>query len=163
MLVIAASLTGAGASGKGRVDSGAVMGLVRTYNLEPGFEVISVGRLGLGLAKLVMSVEDLDEEERAVFDLLHDVNKIVVVNYDEANDSKRNAFSTKLEKILSKAEKILEVKDSEDTVNIYGASLNGGDSIDDLMIFIPEECTLVCILGSISTDRIADLIEKANG
>jgi hypothetical protein len=54
------------------------------------------------------------------------------------------------------------VKDEEETVNIYGTSVNGGESIDDLMIFIPEDCTLVCILGSISAERIADLIEKAN-
>lgn len=163
MLMIAASLTGTEVSGKGRVDSGAVLGLVRTYNPEPGFEVISVGRLGLGLAKLVMSAEALDEEERAALELLRDVNKVVVVNYDGVDSSKRNTFSTKLVQILDNAEKILEVKDSEDTVNIYATSVNGGDSIDDLMIFIPQDYTLICILGSISADKIADLIEKTNG
>ena len=54
------------------------------------------------------------------------------------------------------------MKEEGETVNIYGTSVNGGESIDDLMIFIPEDCTLVCILGSISAERIADLIEKAN-
>ena len=162
MLMIAASLTGTEVSGKGRVDSGAVLGLVRTYNPEPGFEVISVGRLGLGLAKLVMSAEALDEEERATLELLRDINKVVVVNYDGVDSTKRKAFSTNLVQILDKAEKILEVKEEGEAVNIYGTSVNGGESIDDLMIFIPEDCTLVCILGSISAERIADLIEKAN-
>ena len=125
--------------------------------------MISVGRLGLGLAKLVMSAEALDEEERATLELLRDINKVVVVNYDGVDSAKRNAFSTNLVKILDKAEKILEVKDGEDIVNIYATSVNGGDSIDDLMIFIPQDYTLICILGSISADKIADLIEKTNG
>lgn len=84
------------------------------------------------------------------------------MSYDEADQAKRQAFNSGMGKIMDKAEKILEVKEEGETVNIYGTSVNGGESIDDLMIFIPEDCTLVCILGSISAERIADLIEKAN-
>ena len=103
-----------------------------------------------------------DEDEKAALGILRDINKVVVVSYDEADEAKQQAFNARMEKVLDGAEKILEVKDEGETVNIYGTSVNGGESIDDLMIFIPEDCTLVCILGSISAERIADLIEKAN-
>ena len=102
------------------------------------------------------------EDEKAALGILRDINKVVVVSYDEADEAKQQAFNARMGKVLDGAEKILEVKDEGETVNIYGTSVNGGESIDDLMIFIPEDCTLVCILGSISAERIADLIEKAN-
>lgn len=138
-----------------------VIGIVRNYHHEDGFEVISVGKLGISLARIIASAE-ADAEEKAALDVLKDINKVVVVSYDEAEEPKRKAFNTRMTKALDGAEKILEVKDEGEAVNIYGTSVNGGESIDDLLIFIPEDCTLVCILGSISADRIADLIEMSN-
>lgn len=161
MLMIAASLTGTEVSGKGRVDSGAVLGLVRTYNPEPGFEVISVGRLGLGLAKLVMSAEALDEEERAALELLRDINKVVVVNYDGVDSSKRNAFSTKLVRILDKAEKILEVKEEGTNVNIYTV---GNDKIIESFVFMAYEgdsVQFISIDGAMNRSDIENLIVGA--
>ena len=102
------------------------------------------------------------EEDRAALAILNGINKVVVVTYEDATEAKQKEFNSKLSKLLNNAEKILEVKDEGDTVNIYGTSVNGGESIDDLMIFIPEDYTLICILGSISAERIADLIKIAN-
>lgn len=149
-------------AGSGKVNTGAVLSLVRTYNAEPGFDVVSVGKLGIGLARLVANMSVETEEDRKALALLNDINKVVVVDYMEASESKRDAFNSELYNLLDKAEKIIEVKDEEDVLNIYGTSVNGGESIDDLVVFIPEDCTLICILGSISADRIADLIEMTN-
>lgn len=160
ILILASTFTLAAESKK--VNTSAVISLVRTYNLEPGFEVVSVGELGIGLARIVANMSVETEEDKAALALLNGINKIVVVDYEEASESKRNAFNAKLNRLFDKAEKIIEVKDEEDTVNIYGTSVNGGESIDDLIIFIPEDCALICIIGSISADKIADLLEIAN-
>lgn len=160
MLMLATFAVGLAAD-RGKGSTRDVIGLVRNYHHEDGFEVISVGKLGLGLARIIASAE-ADAEEKVSLDILRDINKIVVVSYDEAEESQCKAFNTRMTKVLDGAEKILEVKDEGETVNIYGTSVNGGESIDDLLIFIPEDCTLVCILGSISADRIADLIEMSN-
>ena len=144
------------------VDTRNIINTISEYKHVSGVHVISVGRLGLGLAKMVANLSAESEEERAALEILNGINKVVVVNYEEATAAKQNELNSKLSRLLSKAEKILEVKDEEDNVNIYGTSVNGGDSIDDLMIFIPEDHTLVCVLGSISADRIADLIRIAN-
>ena len=64
--------------------------------------------------------------------------------------------------MLKQENKILEFKDEEETINIYGTSVNGGKSIHDLMIFIPEDYTLICALGSIRAEKIADLIKIVN-
>lgn len=160
ILILASAFTLAAESRK--VNTNAVLRLVRTYNPESGFEVVSVGKLGIGLARLVANMSVETEEDKAALALLNGIDKIVVVDYEEASESKRNTFNTKLNRLFDKAEKIIEVKDEEDEVNIYGTSVNGGESIDDLIIFIPEDCALICILGSISADKIANLIEMTN-
>ena len=144
------------------IDTRNIISTISEYKHVSGVHVISVGRLGLGLAKMVANLSAESEEERAALEILNGINKVVVVNYEEATAAKQKELNSKLSRLLNKAEKILEVKDKEDTVNIYGTSVNGGESVDDLMIFIPEDYTLICVLGSISAERIADLIKIAN-
>lgn len=140
------------------VDAKGIINTISEYKDVPGVEVISIGKLGLGMVKL--SAES--EEDKAILALLNGVNKLVVVNYEDAASAKQKELNTKLLKLLNNAEKILEFKDEEETVNIYGTSANNGKTIRDLMIFIPEDYTLICALGSIKTERIADLIKIAN-
>ena len=144
------------------VDTRNIINTISEYKHVSGVHVISVGRLGLGLAKMVANLSAESEEERAAQEILNGINKVVVVNYEEATAAKQKELNSKLSRLLSKAEKILEVKDEEDTVNIYGTSVNGGESVDVLMIFIPVDYTLICVLGSISAERIADIIKIAN-
>ena len=144
------------------IDTRNIISTISEYKHVSGVHVISVGRLGLGLAKMVANLSAESEEERAALEILNGINKVVVVNYEEATAAKQKELNSKLSRLLNKAEKILEVKDKEDTVNIYGTSVNGGESVDDLMIFIPEDYTLICVLGSISAERIADIIKIAN-
>lgn len=139
-----------------------IISAISEHSHDSGFEVISIGKFGLGLAKIVANLSVETEEEKAALALINDINKVVVVNYKDASETIRQTFSSKLSDLFSRSEKIMEVKDDEDTVNIYGTSVNGGESIDDLMFFIPADCTLICILGSISSERMADLIKIAN-
>lgn len=151
----------AAAAERGKSNTSEVIDLVRSYNHNDGFEVISVGKLGIGLTRMIAEA-NADEDEKAALDILRNINKVVVVSYDDAEKARQDAFNVRMGKVLEGAEKIMEVKSEGETVNIYGTSVNGGESIDDLLIFIPENCVLLCILGSISAERIADLIEKAN-
>ena len=144
------------------VDTRNIINTINDYRHVSGVQVISVGKLGLGLAKVVASLSAESEEGKAALTILNGINKVVVVNYEDATSAKQKELNSKLSKLFNSAEKIIEVKDEEDTVNIYGTSVNGGESINDLMIFIPEDYTLICILGSISAERIADLIKIAN-
>ena len=144
------------------VDTRNIINTISDYRHVSGVQVISVGKLGLGLAKVVANLSAESEEDKAALAILNGINKVVVVNYEDATSAKQKELNSKLSKLFNSAEKIIEVKDEEDTVNIYGTSVNRGESIDDLMIFIPEDYTLICILGSISAERIAELIKIAN-
>lgn len=149
-------------AGNRNTDTRNIINTIREYKHVSGIHVISVGKLGMGLAKVVANMAAESEEEKAALAILDGINKVVVVDYEDASEAKQKELNSRLSRLFNKAELILEVKDEEDTVNIYGTSCGGGESIDDLMIFIPEDYTLVCVLGSISAERIADLIKIAN-
>ena len=144
-----------------KVNSGAVTDLIREYNLTEGFETVSVGGLGLGLVRMIAK-SSMDEEERAALEIMDGLRRIVVLDYEDADSSQRESFTRKMTGILDRAEKIMEVKEEEEILNIYGTFADEGDSIDDLMIFSPGDCSLICLFGSISTQKVADLIEMAN-
>lgn len=146
----------------GNVDTRNIISTISDYKHVSGVQVISVGKLGLGLAKVVANLSAESEEDKAALAILNGINKVVVVNYEDATAAKEKELNSKFSELLNNAEKIIEVKDEEDTIHIYGTSANGGGSIDDLMIFIPKDYTLICVLGSISAERIADLIKIAN-
>ena len=145
-----------------KVDSGAVAGVVSDYNLEQGFEVVSLGGLGLGLIRLIATAAVGTEEEKAAIELMDNLKRVIVVVYDEAESSRKASFERKIGGILDNAEKIMEVKDEGDVVNIYGTSSDDGGKIDDLIIYNPGECALICLFGSISSQKVADLIMAAD-
>ena len=149
-------------AGNRNTGTGNIINTINEYKHVSGIHVISVGKLGLGLAKVVANMAAESEEEKAALAILNGINKVVVVDYEDAIEAKRLELNSKLSKLFNNAELIMEVKDEEDTVHIYGTSGSGGASIDDLMIYIPEDYTLVCVLGSISAEKIADLIKIAN-
>ena len=144
------------------VDTRNIISTINEYKQVSGVQVISVGKLGMGLAKVVANLSAESEEDKAVLAMLNGIDKMVIVNYEEAAVAKQKELNSRLSELLNNAEKILEIKDEEDTLHIYGTPAGGGESIDDLMIFIPEDYTLICALGSISAEKIADLIKIAN-
>lgn len=143
------------------VNSAAVTDLIREYNQTEGFESVSIGGLGLGFIRM-MANASMDEEERAALEIMDGLRRIVVLDYEDADSSQSESFTRRMTDILDRAEKILEVKDEEDVLNIYGTCANDGDSIDDLIIFCPGDYSLICLFGSVSAQKVADLIEIAN-
>ena len=144
------------------VDTRTIINTINGYKEVSGVEIVSVGKLGLGLVKSITNLSAESKEEKAILALLNGVNKLVVVNYEDATVEKQKELNTQLSGLFNNVEKILEFKDEEETVHIYGTSSNNGKSINDLMIFIPKDFTLICALGSIKAEKIADLIKIAN-
>lgn len=144
------------------VNTNNVINTIGEYKDVSGVQVISVGKLILGLGKFAAKLSVDSEEEKAALEILNGIDKVVVLNYEDAAEAQKNELNARFSDLFNQTETILEVKEDGATVNIYGTSVNEGESIDDLMIFIPEEYTLVCVLGSISAERISDLIKIAN-
>ena len=139
-----------------------VISIVNEYSSESDVDVVSIGKLGIDIVTVLGKLSVDTKEEKDVVALLSGFNKILVVDYEDAEMSKRQEINYKLNKVLDGAEKIIEVKDEEDTVQIYGTSVNDGKKLEDIIIYIPEDGALICFLGSIDFDKLADLIKATN-
>lgn len=150
------------AAPKNKVNTRAVINLVGQYENEDGFEIMSVGSLGLAIFKAIVKFSDENDDAKELMQIVNHLNKVVIVEYDGADSARKDAFSRKLEGIMGDTEKILEVKDDGDAINIYGTYADEGDTIDDIVVHIPGDCTMICLFGSISAEKIAEIVKMSN-
>ena len=53
--------------------------LVKEYSMNPDFEVVDVGRLGLSLVKTMIRANSLDEETRQLLSAVRNVKRVTIV------------------------------------------------------------------------------------
>lgn len=146
---------------KKEVKTSDIVELVSDYRSEDGFEAVVVGKFAMGLVKSLAKMS-MDKEDRDALKVISGIKKVVVAEYEDAAPETRDEFNKKATALLDKAEKILEAKDDGDTVHIYGTLAKSGEAISDIIIHVPTESTLVCLLGSISANDISKLMEMSN-
>ena len=73
----------------GNVDTRNIISTISDYKHVSGVQVISVGKLGLELAKVVANLSAESEEDKAALAILNGINKVVVVNYEDATSAKQ--------------------------------------------------------------------------
>ena len=91
--------------------------------------------------------------------MLNDIRRVAVVDYEDCGESVKNEFNSKLDRILAGAEILMEVKDSEDLVRIYGVVNEDASRVKDFVVHVPNDCALICMFGSIPMDAVAKIIE----
>lgn len=142
-----------------KVDTDAVARLIGRYEGKEGFEVVSFGNVAMGLVKLLANAAAEDQEEKEALDILDGIHKFVAVEYYGASADRKAAFNREMSELLRNTEKIMEVKDSGDSVDIYGTLSKDGDRINDIIIHVPEDCTFVCFFGNIRTEDLGDIVK----
>jgi hypothetical protein len=70
------------------VDTRNIINTINDYRHVSGVQVISVGKLGLGLAKVIANLSAESEEGKAALTILNGINKVVVDNYEDATSAK---------------------------------------------------------------------------
>ena len=103
-----------------KVNSGAVTGLIREYNLTEGFEAVSVGGLGLGLIRMIANAS-MDEEERAALEEENRKLRLLI--------SEPEGMVGQCKEMRLIAEQIRLVASSDATVLIRGASGTGKELV----------------------------------
>ena len=147
----------------------------------PGNKIISKGNHDYWWATLAKATAFFEKHEFHTIKLLHnnayEVEDFIICgsrgwfsdenvgNIPQGTDYQkivsREAIRVRIS--LEEAEKIIEVKDEEDTLLVYGTTgKEGGETINDIIIYVPADCALICFWGSIKFDKLADLIKAAN-
>lgn len=136
-----------------------VESLVKQYRGNDGFEVVSLGPVGLSLLKIVgVSSGELDAEDRAVLSAFNGIRRLTIVDFESLQADLKEQFRRKLETVLKGMELILEAKDGESSMRIYG--VDDGNMIRDCILY-SSEGAIICTRGRIETERLGELMEMA--
>ncbi|MBR1569452.1 MAG: DUF4252 domain-containing protein [Bacteroidales bacterium] len=136
-----------------------VESLANKYKNAEGFEVVTLGRVGLSLIKIAaVSGGDLDEEDRAALSAFSGIRKITIVDFENTAAGVKERFCRELEKILQGMELILEAKDNGENLRIYG--VDKGGTIRDCILYSGDGA-LICTRGSIDLEHLGKLMEMA--
>lgn len=161
-LTIPFSYAGASNSGAGKKDMSDLSALIREYKSNDGFDCVSVGGVLLSLARTVAKAEVADDPDAmAALSLLKGVNHITVADYESCSKSVADSFSKKAKAILQDFEMLMEAKDGESSVVLYGTMSNDAKLLKNVIVFAPQDQALICIEGKISMDDLGTIMESA--
>ena len=135
--------------------------VIAKYENEEGFETMTFGGMSMGLVKLIANATASEEDKQAL-DVLSGINKFVIVEYEDAPSAKKVAFNKEVSALLSGVEKIVEVKESGDSVDIYGSLSKDGERIENVVIHVSDGGSLVCFFGSVKTSDLGELAAMRN-
>lgn len=143
------------------VDEADLARIIAKYENKEGFETMTFGNLSLGLVKLIANATASEEDKKAL-DVLDGIKRFVVIEYSGASSAMQTAFNKDLSALFKGVEKIIEVKESGDSVDIYGSLSKDGEKIENVVIHASDGCSLVCFFGSVRTKDIGELATMTN-
>ena len=152
--MLAAAATFGNRASKNRI--GSFIADCRRYE---GAEVVHLGTFATKIGKGVLKIASIDDPEaREMLKMIRDVKSLYVLNYEDCSNSVKVKVNNRLEKMLEGSDMLMESKDGDDKIKIYGIVDENGEKISDFILHTPSECAVICILGSISTEAIAKIV-----
>ncbi len=144
----------------GGIDRNSLTEIIRTYSGEEGFEVVNVGSIATSLIKKIIRVAadyDDDPDIRQALKIIRNVKRVSIISYENVSDKTRSQITSRLGKALDNTDLLMEVKDGDDTMRMYGVVSDDSETVKDFVLFAPEDCALICLFGSLSVDAIMEL------
>ena len=134
--------------------------LVSSYKGTEGFEIVDIGGIGLGLLKAAARNAADKPEDREALKLFDGLKRLTVVDFSDAPADMREKFLRKANRILNGCELLIEAKDNDETVRIYGTSSKDGSLLEDIALLAGD--ALIFIRGTIRTEQITELMKQAD-
>ena len=138
--------------------TGKLRTLVNEFRDEPGFEIVHMGPLALGLIRAAARTEAKNDDDRKALQVFKDIKRLTVLDFSDADAAHKEKFLRKAKRILADEEMLMEAKDDGETVRIYGLS-NVGDILEDVIILAGD--ALISVHGKIRADLVGELINQA--
>ena len=82
------------------------------------------------------------------------------MDFSDAPADKREKFLRKANRILNDSELLMEAKDNDETVRIYGSSSKDGSLLEDIALLAGD--ALIFIRGTIRTEQVTELMKQAD-
>ncbi len=126
-----------------------------------GAEVISLGRIATATVKGIIRVAAReDEDAREATKMMKGIRKISIFEFEDCSSEDKARIISKLDRVLSGSEMLMEASDSGEKMRIYGVYDDKKDKIKDFVMYTPSDCALICLFGTFSMDDIAKLAQN---
>ena len=139
--------------------AGKLRTLVDEFRNEPGFEMVDMGPIALGLIRAAARGEAKTEEDRKALQIFKDIKHLTVLDFSDAEAARKEKFLRKAKRVLADEEVLMEAKDEGETVRVYGLSNAAGDILEDIIILAGD--ALISVRGKIRADLIGELVTQA--
>ena len=139
--------------------AGKLRTLVNEFRNEPGFEMVDMGPVALGLIRAAARGEAKTDDDRKALQIFKDIKHLTVLDFSDAEASRKEKFLRKATRVLSDEEVLMEAKDDGETVRVYGMSNATGDILEDIIILAGD--ALISVRGKIRADLIGELVNQA--
>lgn len=162
LLLVVPVLTGA-TGRKQAVSQEKLTSIINEYKGCDGFEVTKIGTIGTSAIKNLIRLSAKTEGSQDVkdaLDVIKGIKKLAIVEYDNCSEDVRNRFNLKISKALESSELLMEVKDGDDQMKMYGVVNGDSSEVKDFIMFSPKECALICLFGSIPVDAISRITNR---
>lgn len=141
-----------------------LISIVDRYRTYEEVDVMKIGSLGtMALKNLIltsMASEGAGAEALLVMDMIRGVKKMAVMDYGDCSERLKNKISSDIESALRNTEVLMEAKDEGSTVRMYGLVSEDSNRVSDFVLFTPDDCSLVCLFGSISMEAVMKLADS---
>ena len=151
--LLAVCLTGFASTigdGTSKITKKEVKALLKEFKKNKGYECEEVGSFGLALMKAVADSDDEDDADgRLVLKSIDKLKGIIAADLSDCNLDVIFRFNARVEELLKDAPLLIEAKDEDESIKIYGTVSPNGKHVSDVIIFCPEDAELTYFEGII--------------
>lgn len=121
-------------------------------------EVFHMGGLATGALKGFISIAGADDPDIKEFRKVSRwVKGMSILEYEDCPASVREEITGKINRLLKGAELLMEASDNGERVCFYGTYDEKKEIVKDLILYSPDECSLICFFGRIPMNSVYEL------
>lgn len=121
-------------------------------------EVLHLGGLATGALKGFISIAGADDPDIKEFRKVSRwVNGMSILEYEDCPASVREEITSKINRLLKGAELLMEASDDGERLSIYGNYDEKKNVVKDVILYSPDDCSLICFFGKIPMESVQEL------
>lgn len=156
-------MTGAATScaNAGEAPKSEVKKLIKEFDKKKGVESVNLGSFAVAVIRKTAKAEVSDDDEAmTAVRAMDELKGLTFVDMEDSSRAVRDEFHRKFTALMGEERLLMSVKDDGEDVLFYGTSSPDGKTVEDLIIYMPSDCDLICLWGSISTESLAGLADS---
>lgn len=127
---------------------------VKEFRHEEDFNAINLGSLGSSVIKgIIGAAADKDKDMKEFIKAISGVKSFTLVDYEDCSPTVKSKVQSRLDAILGSSELLLEARDEDDVVRIFGSISKDGSKASDIIIYT-SDCAVIYMGGTIDVAKL---------